>query len=654
MEANLKYLKLLSKQFPTISSVTTEIMNLEAILNLPKGTEHFVSDLHGEYDAFEHVLRNGSGNVKRKVQDLYQTSLSDDEIDELATLIYYPEEKMELILEEKSDEEKEQWFADVLPMLVNIAIYSASKYTRSKVRKAIPADYEYILGELLFRDPVANKEDYYNEIIHSMIELERAEDFIVTLGYLIQRLVVDHLHVVGDIYDRGPHPEKIIDRMKSYHSLDIQWGNHDVLWMGAALGSMDCIANVIRICARYDNLEIIEDAYGISLRHLISFAERTYTSTDCPTFIPKADPYKDQHYADELDQLCKLQQAIAVIQFKLEKQVIGRNPDFEMEDRLLLHQIDFDKGTVHVRGQEYDMLTMDFPTIDPLHPYELTEEESRIMADLVQAFRNSDQLQDHIHFMIEKGSMYLVYNDNLLFHGCMPMTEEGEFLEFRYHDNVYSGKALFDFFEKAIRDAVSLKEDAEEQTLAADLIWYLWSGAASPLFGKHAMTTFERYYIQDKESHTEHKNKYYELRETEEGVNKILDEFGCNGPNSHIINGHTPVKEKSGENPIKANNRMLVIDGGFSKAYQGKTGIGGYTLLYNSYGMELAVNQPFTSRPSAVRNHTDIVSTKRVVDKDMARQKVADTDIGEQLRVESADLKQLLEAYRTGRLAPKR
>lgn len=654
MEANLKYLKLLSKQFPTISSVTTEIMNLEAILNLPKGTEHFVSDLHGEYDAFEHVLRNGSGNVKRKVQDLYQASLSDDEIDELATLIYYPEEKMELILEEKSDEEKEQWFADVLPMLVNIAIYSASKYTRSKVRKAIPADYEYILGELLFRDPVANKEDYYNEIIHSMIELERAEDFIVTLGYLIQRLVVDHLHVVGDIYDRGPHPEKIIDRMKSYHSLDIQWGNHDVLWMGAALGSMDCIANVIRICARYDNLEIIEDAYGISLRHLISFAERTYTSTDCPTFIPKADPYKDQHYADELDQLCKLQQAIAVIQFKLEKQVIDRNPDFEMEDRLLLHQIDFDKGTVHVRGQEYDMLTMDFPTIDPLHPYELTEEESRIMADLVQAFRNSDQLQDHIHFMIEKGSMYLVYNDNLLFHGCMPMTEEGEFLEFRYHDNVYSGKALFDFFEKAIRDAVSLKEDAEEQTLAADLIWYLWSGAASPLFGKHAMTTFERYYIQDKESHTEHKNKYYELRETEEGVNKILDEFGCNGPNSHIINGHTPVKEKSGENPIKANNRMLVIDGGFSKAYQGKTGIGGYTLLYNSYGMELAVNQPFTSRPSAVRNHTDIVSTKRVVDKDMARQKVADTDIGEQLRVESADLKQLLEAYRTGRLAPKR
>lgn len=654
MEANLKYLKLLSKQFPTISSVTTEIMNLEAILNLPKGTEHFVSDLHGEYDAFEHVLRNGSGNVKRKVQDLYQTSLSDDEIDELATLIYYPEEKMELILEEKSDEEKEQWFADVLPMLVNIAIYSASKYTRSKVRKAIPADYEYILGELLFRDPVANKEDYYNEIIHSMIELERAEDFIVTLGYLIQRLVVDHLHVVGDIYDRGPHPEKIIDRMKSYHSLDIQWGNHDVLWMGAALGSMDCIANVIRICARYDNLEIIEDAYGISLRHLISFAERTYISTDCPTFIPKADPYKDQHYADELDQLCKLQQAIAVIQFKLEKQVIDRNPDFEMEDRLLLHQIDFDKGTVHVRGQEYDMLTMDFPTIDPLHPYELTEEESRIMADLVQAFRNSDQLQDHIHFMIEKGSMYLVYNDNLLFHGCMPMTEEGEFLEFRYHDNVYSGKALFDFFEKAIRDAVSLKEDAEEQTLAADLIWYLWSGAASPLFGKHAMTTFERYYIQDKESHTEHKNKYYELRETEEGVNKILDEFGCNGPNSHIINGHTPVKEKSGENPIKANNRMLVIDGGFSKAYQGKTGIGGYTLLYNSYGMELAVNQPFTSRPSAVRNHTDIVSTKRVVDKDMARQKVADTDIGEQLRVESADLKQLLEAYRTGRLAPKR
>lgn len=654
MEANLKYLKLLSKQFPTISSVTTEIMNLEAILNLPKGTEHFVSDLHGEYDAFEHVLRNGSGNVKRKVQDLYKASLSADEIDELATLIYYPEEKMEVILKNKSDEEKQQWYRKVLPMLVDIAIHAASKYTRSKVRKAISADYEYILSELLFRDPVANKEDYYNEIISSMIELERAEDFVVTLGYLIQRFVVDHLHVVGDIYDRGPHPEKIIDRMKSYHSLDIQWGNHDVLWMGAALGSKDCIANVIRICARYDNLEIIEDAYGISLRHLISFAERTYTSTECSTFVPKADPYKNRHYTNELDQLCKLQQAIAVIQFKLEKQVIERNPDFEMEARLLLHHIDFDKGTVHIRGKDYDMRMMDFPTIDPNNPYELTEEEKQIMVDLTQAFMNSVPLQDHIHFMIEKGSMYLVYNDNLLFHGCMPMTEEGEFLEFNYRDQTYSGKNLFDFFDQAIRDAVSLNKDCLEHTLATDLIWYLWSGAVSPLFGKHAMTTFERYYIEEKEAYVEHKNKYYELRETEEGVDKILDEFNCKGPNSHIINGHTPIKEKAGENPIKANNRMLVIDGGFSKAYQGKTGIGGYTLLYNSYGMELAVNQPFNSRQNAVKNHTDIVSTKRVVDKDMGRQKVADTDVGKQLRAESEDLKKLLDAYRTGRLAPKR
>ncbi|MDO5457372.1 MAG: fructose-1,6-bisphosphatase [Atopococcus tabaci] len=654
MEANLKYLKLLSKQFPTISSVTTEIMNLEAILNLPKGTEHFVSDLHGEYDAFEHVLRNGSGNVKRKVQDLYEDSLSADEIDELATLIYYPEEKMEVILQDKSKEEKEQWYRLVLPQLVDITIHAASKYTRSKVRKAIPSDYEYILSELLFRDPAANKKDYYNEIISSMIELDRADDFVVTLGYLIQRLVVDHLHVVGDIYDRGPHPEKIIDRMKSYHSLDIQWGNHDVLWMGAALGSKDCVANVIRICARYDNLEIIEDAYGISLRHLISFAERVYTSTNCSTFVPKADPYKDRHYADELEQLCKLQQAIAVIQFKLEKQAIDRNPDFEMEDRLLLHQIDFDQGIIQLRGEEYDMVTMDFPTVDPDNPYELTEEENQIMTDLSQAFMNSEQLQDHIHFMIEKGSMYLVYNDNLLFHGCMPMTKEGDFLEFHYHDEIYSGKALFDFFEQAIRDAVSLNKGCLEHTLAADLIWYLWSGAVSPLFGKHAMTTFERYYIEEKETWTEHKNKYYKLRETEEGVNKILNEFNCNGPNSHIINGHTPIKEKSGENPIKANNRMLVIDGGFSKAYQGKTGIGGYTLLYNSYGMELAVNQPFSSRQDAVKNHTDIVSTKRVVDKDMERQKVADTDIGEQLREESKDLKILLDAYRTGRLAPKR
>lgn len=648
MNVSLKYLKLLSQEFPTIAATTTEIMNLEAILQLPKATEHFVTDLHGEYDAFEHVLRTGSGNVKRKIQDLYEYNLSSEDISHLATLIYYPEEKLSLMKESCQDEkELESFYHKVLLLLVDVADYSANKYTRSKVRKALPEEFAYIIEELLFRDKDGNKDGYYEGIINSMIELGQADDFIIAIAYLIQRLVVDHLHVVGDIYDRGPHPEKIIQRLKDYHSLDIQWGNHDIIWMGAAAGSLTCIANVVRISARYDNLEIIEDVYGIPLRQLFAFAEEVYADDYPASFKTKASPYKDWHYENELDQLAKIQEAMAIIQFKLEKQVIDRNPDFQMEDRLLLDKIDYNKYTINLNGKTYDLKTCDFPTIDPADPYRLTAAETDIMQRLQQAFVQSDTLQSDINFLINKGSLYLKYNDNLLIHAGIPMTEAGDYLAFNWQGQSYKGKELFDFFDTAVRQAFTPEKRQNHQDYL-DLIWYLWTGPVSPLFAKHAMTTFERYYIADESTHKEIKNAYYTLREDDEAVNGMLADFGLDPNHGHIINGHTPVKEKNGENPMKAGHRLLVIDGGFSKAYQKSTGIGGYTLLSNSYGMELAIHQPFTSREDAIVNETDILDTKRVVDRELDRMNVADTDNGKKLQEQSDDLKQLLQAYRRG------
>lgn len=650
MEASRKYLKLLSQQFPTITSTTTEIMNLEAILQLPKGTEHFITDLHGEYEAFEHVLRTGSGNVKRKIQDLYQFRLSNEQINSLATLVYYPEEKLPLIKESfESEEELNHFYQNVLIQLVDLADYSANKYTRSKVRKALPTEFAYIIEELLFRDNDGNKDGYYKGIINSMIELGQADDFIIAIAYLIQQLVVDHLHVVGDIYDRGPNPEKIIQRLKDYHSLDIQWGNHDVIWMGAAAGSLECIANVVRISARYDNIEIIEDVYGVSLRQLISFADQTY-STDYPeTFKTKTNPYKDWHYSNELDQLAKIQQAMAVIQFKLEKQMIDRNPDFHMDDRLLLDKIDYENQTIELDGETFDLMSCDFPTIDPEDPYKLTEGEIEVMERLKQAFTQSEALQADVNFLINEGSLYLSYNNNLLIHAGVPMTDDGDYMGFDWHGETLAGKDLFDFFDTAVRRAFNPKIHDNHQDYL-DLIWYLWTGPVSPLFAKHAMTTFERYYIEDESTHKEIKNPYYDLRNDEEVVEKILTDFGVNSEHGHIVNGHTPVKEKNGEDPMKANRRLLVIDGGFSKAYQKSTGIGGYTLLCNSYGMELAIHQPFTSREDAVVNESDILDTKRVVDRELDRITVADTDNGKRLKEQSNDLKQLLKAYRSGEI----
>lgn len=651
---DIRYLKLLATTFPNIATATTEIINIEAIMNLPKGTEHFISDLHGECEAFDHVLRSGSGKIKGKLKDLYDLQLSNKELDALATLIYYPEEKMELILQEiSSKEDRVDWYRLTLLRLIEFTNYSSSKYSRSKIRKALPNDFAYIIEELLSKENIyADKVDYYNEIITSIIELGRAEKFIVALSCLIQRLVVDHLHVLGDIYDRGPYPHKIIDRLMNHHSVDIQWGNHDVLWFGAASGSSACVANVLRISARYDNLEIIEDAYGIPLRQLLTFAEATYGQKSNEYFQSTKDPHKKEHYKSEINQLGIIQQAMAIIQFKLEAAVIKRNPDYKMDDRLLLDKINYDQGTITLEGKEHQLTATDFPTINPKDPFKLTADEEAVMEKLVDGFKNSEALHRHVHYLVSKGSMYLIYNNNLLYHGAIPMNEDGTFMEVYLEDERYSGQELLDFFDDVVRASYFQRNHNDNQKYL-DLMWYLWTGPGSPLFGKDKMATFERYYIKDKRTHKEIKNPYFELREDEETANKILRSFAIDPQKGHLINGHTPVKELKGESPIKANKKTIVIDGGYSKAYQGRTGIGGYTLLYNSYGLEIATHQPFESRKEAIINERDIFSTIRLIDRQLEWQKVATTDIGRKLKKQSDSLRQLLEAYRNGSITEK-
>lgn len=643
-----KYLKMLSKSFPNVASVSTEIINLEAILNLPKGTEHFVSDLHGEYEAFQHVLRNGSGNVKEKIKEIFYGRLSTREMNTLATIIYYPKEKMKQIyVELESEDDVNDFYRVTLTRLIELCVFAASKYTRSKVRKALPEEFAYIIEELLSRDDkFLNKDDYYNEIITSIIELNRAQDFIEAISYLIQRLVVDHLHVLGDIYDRGPFPDKIVDRLINHHSMDIQWGNHDILWIGAAAGSKVCIANVLRISARYDNLEIIEDAYGISLRHLLTFSEMTYPDITNARYKPKMDPDKAE-YSEESNQLARMQEAMAIIQFKLEAEIIKRRPDFKMDNRLLLDKIDYDKKTIDLDGVTYPLEHFDYPTIDPKDPYALSPEEEAVIDRLVYSFTHSERLKEHIRFIVNKGSMYLIYNNNLLFHGCVPLEADGSLMTTTFNGKSYKGKSLFNLLENAVRKGY-INRNKPDNTDNLDLIWYLWQGPASPLFGKREMTTFERYYIADKETHVEEKNHYYNLREREDIILDILREFQVDTEKGHIINGHTPVKEKAGEDPVKANGRLMVIDGGYSKAYQNTTGLGGYTLLNNSYGLQLVAHQPFTSREDAIKNESDIVSTRRVVDRELERRKIEETDVGRRLIEQIYVLKELLNAYRTG------
>ena len=648
-----KYLRLLAKEYPTAAKTVTEIINLEAIMNLPKATEHFISDLHGEYDAVQHVLRNGSGNVKEKIREIFQGRLSTREMNQLATIVYYPEDKIDMIVDSlESEEEINEFYSLTLLRITELCAFTVSKYTRSKVRKAIPADYAYIIEELLFKDTImTNKEDYYEKIIKTVISLDRAPELIAAISHVIQRLVVDHLHVVGDIYDRGPFPDKIIDTFMDGHELDIQWGNHDVLWMGAASGSAACMANVIRICARYNNLEIIEDAYGISLRPLITFAEMIYKEDRYEPFMPKINTEDESKiFPEELRQIAKMNQAISIIQFKLEGEIIKRHPQFDMADRMVLDFINYETGTVKLDGKEYPMLCDYFPTVDPADPYRLTEEERLVVERLMTGFLNSERLQKHVQFLFSKGSMYLSYNDNLLFHGCVPLNPNGSFMELPIANVKYSGKALLDKYEEVLRKGYLNREGKKHNVRILDLIWYLWEGKASSLFGKDKMTTFERLYVAEKETHIEKKNLYYEQRDNVELSHKILKEFGLDPNKGHIINGHTPVKEKIGENPLKADGKLIVIDGGFSKAYQNTTGLAGYTLLYNSFGMQLVSHQPFTSRQDAIENEKDIVSTRRIVDKELERKTVRQTDVGKKLTQQVTDLHQLLRAYKSGEI----
>lgn len=637
---NTKYLDLLSQKYDCEEKVVTEIINLEAILNLPKGTEHFVSDLHGEFQAFQHVLRNGSGNVKEKIKDLFKDVLSEKEIIEFATLVYYPEEKLKLIKNNFGNQQDlNQWYTEIIGHLIKLISYASSKYTRSKLRKALPNQFVYIIEELLYkRDESANKEHYYKKIVQQIISLGQADKLIIGLAYTTQRLVVDHLHVVGDIYDRGPQPDKIMDTLINYHSVDIQWGNHDVLWLGAFAGSKVCLANIIRISARYDNLDILEDVYGINLRPLLNLAEKYYT--DNPAFRPKINADKKVSEYERL-QITKIHQAIAMIQFKLEMPIIKRRPDFNMSERLLLEKIDYDKNEITIHGTTYQLDNSCFATVNPEQPEQLLEEEEQVMERLLFSVQHSEKLARHMNFLMKKGSLYLQYNGNLLIHGCIPLDEEGNMEKLVIENKTYAGRDLLDKFEHYLRYAFAHPEETDD--LATDMVWYLWTGEYSSLFGKREMTTFERYFIKDKKTHKERKNPYYYLRENEDVCRKILMEFNLNPDQGHIINGHTPVKEIEGENPIKANGKMLVIDGGFSKAYQSTTGIAGYTLLYNSYGMQLVAHKQFNSKEDVLLNGTDVLSVKRLVDKELERKMVKETNIGEELLKEISNLNSLLE-----------
>lgn len=648
-ELELKYIKSLAKQYPTIAAASTEIVNLSSIMNLPKGTEHFLTDIHGEYEQFNHVLKNGSGSVRRKIDEEFGNTLSNKDKKSLATLIYYPNEKLDIVM--KEEENLEDWYKITLYRLVQITKRVSSKYTRSKVRKALPKDFAYVIEELITeKAEVQDKEAYYNEIVHTIIRIGRAPEFIVALCELVQRLVIDHLHIVGDIYDRGPGPHIIMRTLRYYHSVDVQWGNHDVVWMGAASGQLACIATVIRMAARYGNLDSLEEGYGINLIPLATFAMEKYKDVNCDVFNIK---YNTNYNTKDLTLDMKMHKAISIIQFKLEGQIIKRRPEFEMEDRLLLDKIDYENKTVRIDGVNYPMKDTDFPTVDPNDPYRLSPEEEEVMERLSQAFRRCDKLQKDIRFLFSKGSMYKIYNSNLLFHGCVPMDEDGNFLKVNLFGKEYAGKALYDALDNYARKGFYGTRDSDEKRKGQDIIWYIWAGPKSPVFGKEKMATFERYFLDDKETHKEKKNAYYRLYDREDILNKILVEFGLSTEKSHIINGHVPVEQKNGESPVKCGGKLLVIDGGFSKAYQSKTGIAGYTLVANSHGMRLVSHEPFESAEAAIKNESDIFSDSIIVETTPVRQRVADTDIGNELRVQIHQLEELLEAYREGIIVEK-
>ena len=651
--SDLRYLQLLSRSFPTVADASTEIINLEAILNLPKGTEHFLTDLHGEYEAFQHVLKNASGAVKRKVNEIFDNTLRESEKKELCTLIYYPKEKLELV--KNAEPDIEDWYRITLNQLVKVCQNVSSKYTRSKVRKSLPPEFSYIIQELLHESSMEpNKYAYIDVIINTIINIKRADDFIIALCNLIQRLTIDSLHIVGDIYDRGPGAHIIMDTLCNYHNFDIQWGNHDILWMGAAAGNLCCIANVIRLSMRYANLVTLEDGYGINLLPLATFAMDTYADDPCTVFIPKTSCTDNTYNEKTIRLISQMHKAITIIQFKLEQQIVNRRPEFEMKGRNLLDKIDYQKGVLRLGDEEYPLKDCRFPTIHPDNPSELTEEEDELIRKLHHSFLSSEKLKKHMRCLFAHGSMYLVCNSNLLFHASVPLNEDGSMKHVRIQGKEYWGKSLLRKVDQLIRTAYFDEEDNEEKRFAMDYIWYLWCGKDAPPFDKDKMATFERYFIEDKKLHKETKGYYYTLRNEEKVCDMLLDEFGVTGRHKHIINGHVPVKTIKGENPIKANGKLLVIDGGFSKAYQPETGIAGYTLVYHSRGMQLVQHEPFTSTQKAIEEGLDIKSTTIVVELSSQRVMVKDTDKGQELRTQIEDLKKLLYAYQNGFIKEKK
>ena len=645
---DLAYLELLAKQYPSIQSAATEIVALEAGLNLPKETEHFLSDLHGEYEAFLHLLKSSSGSLRRRIDELFREELTDQEQRSLAALIYYPEQKLPLILQEVEDQGN--WYRHTLPILIKLGRSVASKYTRTYVRSLLPAGFADIIDNLLSPQEEPDREMYYQSLIETIIRVGQAQELTIAFARLIQDLAITHLHIIGDIYDRGPGAHIILDELMKHHSIDIQWGNHDIVWMGAAAGSQACIANVIRISLRYNNMETLENGYGINLMPLVSFALDVYGDDPCHQFMPKLedDPLRlDKMDETELMLLARMQKAISIIQFKLEGHIIKRREHYNMEDRLFLDKIDCDRRVVHIGDREYELIDNIFPTLNSENPYALTEREQHVMDRLSLSFRTSASLQKHVRFLFSKGGMYRVYNNNLLYHGCISMKEDGSFTEIVMQGKRYSGKSYMDRVERLARQGY-FAADPEERQYGQDVMWYLWSGARSPLYGKDKMATFERYFVRDKETHTEQQNPYYAFRDDESVIHRILAEFGVDAEQGCIINGHVPVKIKKGQSPIKANGKLIIIDGGMAKAYQKVTGIAGFTLIANSHGILLAEHKPFESAQKAIQEDVDMESETTIIYSYPQRQLVKDTDRGTAQKQRIAALNNLLEAYRTG------
>ncbi len=647
MHKDIKYLELLSRSFPNIQAASTEIINLEAIMNLPKGTEHFVTDLHGEHESFHHLLRNASGAIKSKVDELFASTMTDQERTDLCILIYYPDKRVKFLT--RTQELTPEWYTTNIISMMKVLEVVSSKYTRSKVRKALPREYSYIIQELLHESlEKENKRAYIYSIIDTIISTNIADNFIIALARVIQQLAIDSLHIIGDIYDRGAGAHIIMDTLCSYHNCDIQWGNHDIIWMGAASGSAACMLNVLRVSLRYANLETLEDGYGINLLPLATFAMEYYEKDPCKYFKPKVDPDSKLYSHKQQRLIAQMHKAIAVIQFKVEGDLIKRRPEFKMDDRLLLDKIDFEKKTITIDSVEYDLRDSEFPTIDPQNPYALTPDEEEVVNRLVHNFKNNTNLEKHIRCMYAKGSLYLVSNSNLIYHGSLPLNEDGTFKSVEILGAQYSGKPLLDRIDQIARLAYFEERDSLLKEYAQDFMWYLWCGPDSPSFDKKKMATFERYFIADKVTHKEEKGAYYILKEQKEVCVNILNEFGITDECSHIINGHIPVKTLKGESPIKAEGKLLVIDGGYAKAYQTETGIAGYTLLYNAFGLILVQHEPFESTEKAITEGVDIISQRNIIEYIKERTLIKDTDKGKILKKQADDLQALLVAFRTG------